>query len=133
MRGPPDARSAGPYLYVLVRGLPSEGDKGEAAHGVALPPRAAGGFYLGLAIPATAGDGDGTRADADAADGCDAEQEQVGTGGGQAARRRPGGYRGGGATRVVTRRGVAGRGVAAVGRAAVRRKLSPGRYGADLS
>ena len=59
------------YLYVLVRGFPSEGDKGEAAHGVALPPRAAGGFYLGLAIPATAGDGDGTRADADAADGRD--------------------------------------------------------------
>ena len=32
--------------------------------------------YLGLAVPATAGDGDGTRADADAADGRDAEQER---------------------------------------------------------
>jgi hypothetical protein len=63
---------------------------GEAAHGVALPPGAAGGFYLGLAVPATAGDGDGTRADADAAEGRDAEQEQVGTGGRQAARRRAG-------------------------------------------
>ena len=49
-----------------MRGFPSEGVKGEAAHGVALPPRAAGGFYLGLA-PATAGDRDGTRADADGA------------------------------------------------------------------
>ena len=37
-------RRALDLLYVLVRGFPSEGDKGEAAHGVALPPRAAGGF-----------------------------------------------------------------------------------------
>src|SRR5206468_8589553 len=64
---------------------------------------------------------DGTRADADAAESRDAEQEQGGTGGRQAVRRRPGGHRGGGATRVVAGR-AGGRGVRrAVGRAAVRR------------
>jgi hypothetical protein len=65
---------------------------------IALPPGAAGGSYLGLAVPAPAGDGDGTRTDADAAECRDAEQEQVGTGGGQAAaRRRAGAHRRGGA------------------------------------
>ena len=39
--------------------------------------------------------GDGARADADGAEGRDAEQEQVSTGGRQASRRRPGAQRGG--------------------------------------
>ena len=39
--------------------------------------------------------GDGSRADADGAEGRDAEQEQVSTGGRQASRRRPGAQRGG--------------------------------------
>ena len=76
------------------------------ARGIALPPGVAGGSYLGLAVPATAGEGDGTRTDADAAECRDAEQEQVGAGGGQAAaRRRAGAHRRGGAAGAGRRAG----------------------------
>ena len=66
-----------PFVTGSYAASPGRGIRGEAAHGVALPPGAAGGFYLDLAVPATPGDGDGTRADADAAEGRDAEQEQA--------------------------------------------------------
>ena len=65
----------------LCAASPRNGTKGKPRTVSLCRPGAAGGSYLGLAVPATAGNGDGTRADADAAERRDAEQQQVGTGG----------------------------------------------------
>src|SRR5207245_5570961 len=116
--------SSGPHALFAAGScglpLPGRGQRERRSHArIALPHGAAGGSYLGLAVPATAGDGDGTRTAADAAECRDAEQEQVSAGGRQAAaRRRAGAHRRGGAAGGGAAGSVAaGRGAAAVGRA----------------
>jgi hypothetical protein len=88
-----------PVRELLVRGsLPRKGRRGKGAtHGVALPPGAAGGFYLGLAVRRRRATATAPAPTPMLPRARNAEQEQVGTGGRQAARRRAGAHRGGAA------------------------------------